>query len=150
MPTQLTAEDARQSLTAHVAAKGAEIFGKYGPDIRWKTLQRILEDRSCVRYPSSVEFDANTLRPGEFAHALARGERPEDGFTIYVHPLFMTQLDFVPALVFYQLVLVNYGAFATSDEAEAFGAAALGLDQETYYRRLCAAADQLDNGCALH
>ena len=36
MPTQLTAEDAKQSLAAHVAAKGAEIYQKYGPTIRWQ------------------------------------------------------------------------------------------------------------------
>ena len=37
------------------------------------------------------------------------GERPEDGFTLYVHPLFMTDLARVPLLVLYQLVVVNYG-----------------------------------------
>lgn len=143
MPTLLTADDARQSLTAHVADKGAEILEKYGPSLDWKTLMRILQDRVCVRYPCAVVFDAEPLLPGEFAHALARGAKPEDGFTIYVHPLFMTQMDVVPALVLYQLVLVNYGEFATAEDAETFGANALGLDREVYYRQLCAAADQL-------
>ena len=46
---------------------------------------------------------------------------------MYVHPFFMTQLEQVPLLVLYQLVLVNYGAFAAPEDAETFGAAALGL-----------------------
>jgi hypothetical protein len=148
MAIQLTAEDARQSLNEHVAARGAEIAAKYGPHLGWQALLRLLEDRGCVRYPCEILFDAGPLCPGEFAHPVARGARPEDGFTIHVHPLFMAQLEYVPALVLYQLVLVNYGEFASSDDAETFGAAALGLSKEDYYRLVCGLADQLDAGAA--
>jgi hypothetical protein len=144
MPTQLTADDARQSLTAHVAAKGAELFEKYGPQIGWKELQLILNDRSCVRYPCEIVFDSSALRSGEFAHPAARTGRPEDGFTIFVHPLFLTQLHQVPLLVLYQLVLVNYGPFASADDAETFGSNALGCSREEYYHALCKLADQVD------
>ena len=143
MATQLTADDARQSLTSHVVAKGAEINAKYGPRIGWKELQRILEDRSCVRYPCQVVFDAAGLQPREFAHPAANGERPEDGFTMYVNPLFMTDLARVPLLVLYQLVLINYGEFASPDDAETFGASAAGLSRDDYYAELCEMADQL-------
>ena len=137
MPKQLTAEDARVSLNAHVAAKGAEIRAKYGPAIGWSELKLILEDRACVRYPCAIEFNSVPLQVGEFAHPLAKGVLPEDGFTMYVHPLFMTQLADVPALVLYQLVLVNYGEFASAEDAVTFGAAALGLSEDDYYNRLC-------------
>ena len=147
MATRLTAEDFRQSLTAHVAEKGAELCAKYGPDLDWGGLQRLLQDRACVRYPCEIAFDASALEPGEFAHPVARGERPEDGFTIHVHPIFLAQLSAVPALVLYQLVLVNYGEFASADDAEAFGAGALGLTRDEYYVRLCELADQV-GGCA--
>lgn len=146
MAMQLTADDARQSLNAHVATKGAEIHAKYGPRIGWKELQHILEDRACVRYPCQIVFDAVGLQPGEFAHPVPLGERPEDGFTMYVHPLFMTDLARVPLLVLYQLVLVNYGEFASPDDAETFGAAAAGLSRDDYYAELCALADEL-TGC---
>ena len=143
MPTQLTATDARESLTAHVAAKGAEAFAKYGPRLGWRELQQLLEDRALVRYPCEVRFESQPLWSEECAHAAPKGDRPEDGFTIFVHPIFMTQLPQVPLLVLYQLVRVNYGEFATADNAEAFGANALGLDPEDYYLRLCELADQL-------
>jgi len=40
-------------------------------------------------------------------------------------------------------VLVNYGAFASRDDAETLGAAALGLSKDDYYNTICELADQL-------
>ena len=146
MPAQLTADDARQSLNAHVAAKGAEIFEKYGPHIGWKELQAILKDEDCVRYPCEIAFDAGQLGPGEFAHPVAKGPQPGDGFKMFVHPFYMTQLERVPHLVLYQLVLVNYGEFASPDDAETFGANAIGISKDEYYATLCEMADEI-GGC---
>ncbi len=143
MSKQLTADDARQSLSAHVAARGAEIFEKYGPRLGWNELQRLLEDRTCVRYPCALAFDAAPLQPGECAWPKPNSGRPEDGFVIYLHPLFMTRLDRVAHLALYQLVAINYGEFASSADAEIFGAAALGISREQYYQDLCALADLL-------
>ena len=143
MPLQLTPSDVQQSLNAHVAVKGREIRLKYGPRIGWVELVRLLKDREHVRYPCEIEFEAGPLQPGEFAYPQARGDRPEDGFTIYVHPTFFGRLDQVPTLVLYQLVVVNYGEFASPADAETFGAAALGMEREDYYRQLCELADQL-------
>src|SRR5262249_3125182 len=121
MSIQLTVEDFRSSLNSHVAAKGEEIRERYGPRIGWRELAQILQDRTVVRYPCEVVFDARELLEGEFAHPAQSGEDPEEGFKIHVHPFFSTQLDRVPALVLYQLVLVNYGPFASADDAETFG-----------------------------
>lgn len=145
----MAADDAKQSLTAHVGEKGAEIFAKYGPRIGWKELLRILEDRACVRYPCRIAFDQSALQPGEFAHPVPNGERPEEGFTMHVHPVFMTDLDHVPVLVLYQLVLVNYGAFASAEDAEIFGAAALGMGRDDYYNAVCELADKVAPGDSL-
>ena len=146
MPTQLTAAVVRQSLNAHVAERAAEIRARYGSDLGWTGLQRLLQDRAAVRYPCAIVFDAAPLREGEFAHPVALGDRPEDGFTLFVHPVFMTRLQEVPLLALYQLVLVNYGEFASPDDAETFGAGVLGLSRDEYYSRLCALAAQV-GGC---
>jgi hypothetical protein len=45
--------------------------------------------------------------------------------------------------VLYQLVLVNYGEFASADDAETFGAHALGLAKDDYYQALCRLADEI-------
>ncbi len=138
-----TLDEARHSLNAHVEAKGAEIRAKYGPHIGWNKLLRILEDRSLVRYPCEIVFDAAPLRPGELAYPVGKGDRPEDGFTIHVHPFFATDLARVPCLVLYQLVVVNYREFASADDAETFGAGALGLSKDEYYEALCGMADEI-------
>jgi hypothetical protein len=143
MSTQLTTEGAKQSLNSHVEAKGCEIFAKYGPQIGWSEMQAVLNDRSCVRYPCTLDFDASWLQPGEFAYPEPKGEAPEEGFTLYIHPHFLTKLPMVPHLVLYQLVRVNYGEFASSEDAETFAASALGLDRELYYQTLCSLADEL-------
>jgi hypothetical protein len=135
--------DARQSLQAYVIARGTEIREKYGAAIGWNELQRVLEDRTSVRYPCDVLFDAGPLAPGDCAQPIAKGEKPDEGFAIYVHPCFLAQISDVPAVVLYQLVFVNYGSYASADDAEAFGAAALGLTRDEYYRKLCDLADRL-------
>lgn len=143
MSNPLPPPDARASLNEHVAAKGIEIQAKYGPHIGWTQLTRILSDRTCVRYPCELAFEATPLFAGEFAHPVGKGSRPENGYTLYVHPALQLQLDRVPQVVLYQLVLVNYGEFASADDAETFGAAALGLPREEYYQALCRVADDL-------
>lgn len=143
MATTLTAASAQQSMAAHVTAKGIELFTRFGGDLAGDTLRQLLEDRTVVRYPCALKFDAAELQPGEFAYPQPKGERPEDGFTLFVHPRFAPRPADVAALVLYQLVAVNYGAFASPDDAELFGAAALGLTRDEYYARLCACADEL-------
>lgn len=138
-----TSDEVLQSLRDHVAAKGAEINEKYGPHIGWNELLKILEDRACVRYPCDISFDENHLQPGEFAFPLPKGERPEDGFTLVIHPYFATQPERVPALALYHLVQVNYGQFVSNEDAETFGAHALGISIDEYYEELCASADEI-------
>ena len=62
---------------------------------------------------------------------------------MHVHPFFSTQPEQVPLLVLYQIVVVNYGMFASSEDAEAFGSSVLGISQDDYYAALCRLADQL-------
>jgi len=143
MEQKLTVDDAKRSLNSHAAEKGLQLREKYGPRIGWKELCAILDDRSLVRYPCAILFDSSGLLQGEFAHPFPNTDKPEDGFKICVHTVFMTQLDQVPLLVLYQIVLVNYGEFAAPEDAETFGAAALAMEQEEYYQRLCELADQL-------
>ena len=147
MAQTLTADDGRESLREHVAAKGEEIHQAY-PYLGWTELRHLLENRHCTRYPCELAFDAAGLQPGEFAHAEPKGDRPEEGFRLAIHPFFQNQLDKVPLLALYHLVAVNYGEFASAEDAEVFGAAALGLEREDYYTAVCRLADQLDAALA--
>jgi hypothetical protein len=57
-------------------------------------------------------------------------------------------------LVLYHLVLINYGDFASPEDAEIFGSNALGLSKDQYYQALCAMADEIggsgETGCDCH
>jgi hypothetical protein len=131
----------RESLSAHVAAKGAALRAKYGPDIDWREMLLILQDPSLVRYPCGIVFDDEELLPGECAHPAPRSERPEEGFILYVHPYFTTRRSLAAYPLLYQLVSVNYGDFASAEDAETFGAAALGISKDDYYHVLCEMSD---------
>lgn len=143
MSRQLTAEDARQSLTDHVTNRGLELFLKYGPGIGLEDLARLLEDRTFVRYPCELVFGTAGLQAGELAHPEPRGEGPDAGFTLFVHPAFAGEPEAAVAIALYQLVAVNYGDFAAADDAECFGAAALALTRDEYYAQLCRYADRV-------
>jgi hypothetical protein len=131
-------------MAEHAAAKGREVRARYGCRIGWKELLDLLKDRALVRYPCEIVFDAGPLLPGQFARPLPKGGRPDEGFVLHVHPFFQRDLDEVPLLVLYQLVSVNYGDFASAQDAEAFGAAALGLSPDEYYAAVCRMADRLE------
>jgi hypothetical protein len=146
MARRLKQNEAVPDLSAQVAATGAEIREKYGPRIGWPELTRLLADRKFVRYPCEIEFSAEPLLPGEFAHAVPKGPHPEDGYAICVHPFFANQLDVVPHLVLNQIALVNYGPGATPEDAETFGSLALGMSKEDYYSALCRLAAQIRGG----
>lgn len=146
MAQKLTLQDAQQSLTGHIADKAEAIREKYGPHFGWEQMHRLLEDRDYVRYPCKLVFNEAPLRSGELAHPVARGATPEEGFDLHVHPFFVTQSEVVPAIVLYQLVLVNYGDFASPDDAEVFGSIVLGIPREEYYDQLCEVADLISPG----
>lgn len=143
-PLKLTLEDGRRALGVHVLEKGHQLHEKYGTFVGFDTLQKILQDVEFVRYPTRIEFDSTQLEEGMFACAMRVTEsNASDGYVIYVHEMFKENEGDLAAIVLYHLVTVNYGEFATHNEAEEFGSAALGLDKEYYYDYLCRIADKI-------
>lgn len=150
----VSAEDLKSAVSDHAEEKAHAIQAKYGPVIDYPTLLRILEDKECVRYPVTIQFDSSRIEPGMFAFAEAVPEEPsgdEDEFTEYeqvtaeyaivVHEAFKDRQDALPALILYQLVVVNYGDLANASDAEVFGSTVLGMDREAYYSQLCDLVD---------
>lgn len=144
MHNKLTPEDGKKALLHHVVEKAIALREKYGNFIDYSTLERILQDRDLVRYPTRLEFSSQSIGDGFFAVAKpVSSSDPSQGYVICVDGHFEDKLDNVPALVLYQLVTVNYGDIVTSEEAEIFGATALGMKKEEYYQLLCALADSI-------
>ncbi len=143
MARELKQAEARRHLTDQVTTAGEQIARHYGPHLGWEQLQRLLADRRFVRYPCELRFEAEPLLPGEFAHPVQKGQAPEEGYILYVHPHYASQLPSVPYLVMPQLALINFGAHATAEDAETFGALALGVSKEAYYQALCDLSNQI-------
>lgn len=136
-----TPEEAQQSLRDHIVTKAMDARLRRGGLIDRHEMMRLLDDRSVVRYPVGVRFDAQPLQSGEFACIESLGEHPSDGFCLFIHPLFENVDEMIPLLIAYYIPSVNYGDVATHVEAELFGATLLGIDVEEYYTILCSAAD---------
>ncbi|MGD2062205.1 MAG: hypothetical protein PVF51_01340 [Nitrospirota bacterium] len=137
----ITAEVARQALLSHAAATGAMLRDRAGGGLDYPRLITLLQDPDVVRFPVHVVFDAQPLQGEELAYPLPVENDPTNGFTMYVHSQLATYLDDATAAILYAVVVVNYGDAATGEVAEAFGAAALGVDREAYYGTICRIAD---------
>ena len=140
--TKLTEADGRRALRDHIVERAVAARERHGDPREPATFLRLLNDRSIVRYPTTIEFSAEALEPGEFAWAQPLGEHPSAGFRLFIHPLFRDRPEVVPLLAAYHLVTVNYGEIATEEEAELFGATLLGLSVDAYYEALCRLADE--------
>ncbi len=139
---QPTEEDGKLALREHAILRAMEARHRYG-DIGAEEILALLKDPSLVRFPTILRFDSEPLEPGEFAFSAPLGETPSEGFCLFVHPYFQDKPEALPFLVSYQLVRINYGDVATHEDAEAFGAALLGLETEDYYQKVCALADAI-------
>lgn len=142
----LTERDGYEALQGHVVDKALAARKEHGPDIDWAAMRAILKDPNYVRFPVGVRFDDEALLNGEFAYAAALGNRPSDGFCLFVHPFFERREDVLPLLVAYHVPAINYLDIATHVEAELFGATLLGMRVEDYYQRLCDLADSMPDG----
>ena len=140
---KLTEEDAREALAEHAVKKAAELRARCGGAMTWAQLIELLEDPQAMRYPCRIEFGAEALQPGEFAWPQPLGERPQDGFRLWLHPHFEGRDEDCLLLAAYQLVAVGYGEVANHEVAELFGSTLCGREREDYYRRVCALADEL-------
>lgn len=140
----LTVEDGKKALLHHAVEKALALEAKYGHFIDYEMILKILQDKDFVRYPTRLEFNSQPIDKGFFAVVDAvSDEDPSQGYVIYIHEHFKNRLGDVPAIVLYQLVAINYGVIATNEEAEIFGATALGLKQDEYYQLMCSLADQV-------
>lgn len=138
-----TEQDGRLALRDHIVARAAAARDRHGPEIDGESIMRVLDDRDAVRYPVGVRFDSTPLEPGEFAWPQMLGEKPSDGFCLFVHPHFERRPQAWPLLISYHVPSVNYGEIVTAEEAELFAATLLGMDVETYYHALCTLADEI-------
>lgn len=138
-----TEEDGYEALRNHIVNRAIACREKYGTELTWEVVQRILVDGDFVRFPVKVAFDDTHLQRGEFAIPVPLGESAKDGFVLCIRPCFEGNDAALVPLVLYHIPSINYLDIATHVEAELFGAAMLGLEIDEYYRRVCELADTM-------
>jgi hypothetical protein len=143
MGQHLTEHDGRAALRDHVEQKAMDARLSHGLYIDAEQMMRILDDRTVVRYPVGVRFDAAPLEPGEFAFPAPLGDSPAAGYCLFIHPRFEDQPDTWPLLIAYHIPSINYGEIVAHEDAELFGATLLGLEPAEYYRALCELTDSI-------
>jgi len=131
------------AVSMHAMERAKDIRARYGPDIDYPSVLSIIQDRKSTRYPVQIRFVSKGIEPGMFAKTELVSEDPDDGYIISLHIRFQDRTSVLPALVLYQLVLVNYGDLATAHDAELFGSGILGVDQDAYYEQITALTDEL-------
>lgn len=131
------------AVSLHASEKAKDIRSRYGSDINYKTILDILDDRKSTRYPVQLRFSTDSIEPGMFALTEAISDNPDDGYTISLHSALEGRHDILPALILYQLVLVNYGDLATANDAELFGSTVLNMDRQDYYEQIVTLTDSL-------
>lgn len=141
MTEQIDTVEAEQNFRDHVARHASEARLRYGLYIDHEAIVKMLGDPDVVRYPTTLDFDASRLEPGEFAHPERLGGTDE--FRLFVHPWFEAQPDAWPLLIAYHIPTINYGQIVSHEHAEIYGSTLLGLDIETYYQALCELADSI-------
>lgn len=144
-----TEEDGYEALRAHIVNRAIACREKYGTDLTWDVVQRILVDGDFVRFPVQVAFSDEPLQRGEFAIPVPQGETAKDGFVLCIRPCFEGNEAALVPLVLYHIPSINYLDIVTHVEAELFGAAMLGIEIDEYYERVCELADTMPEDAQL-
>jgi len=131
------------AVSIHASEKAREIRSRLGENIDYQAVVDMLEDRKSTRYPTQLRFVTEGIEPGMFAMTEAISDNPDDGYVISMHSVFEDQHDVLPALILYQLVLVNYGDLATANDAEIFGSTILDMDRDDYYDQIVSLTDSI-------
>ena len=131
------------AVTVHAEDKAKEIRERYGPEIDYSVLLKILEDRKSIRNPVEIRFSSTAIEPGLFGFTEVVSDDPSAGYSITLHESFRDRPEVLPALILYQAVIVNYGDLATAIDAEVFGAGVLGMERDDYYALIVELTDSV-------
>ncbi len=138
----------RNALGEHARFAAQRARNRLGGVLTAQNLYLFLSDRQCVRHPTTIVFDRNGLEPHQFAQPVHCISRKGILCELHVDPRLKNVPDALYLVVAYMTAVINYGETVTADIAEMTGALLTGMNQETFYKRICEIADF--NDCATH
>lgn len=137
-------QDIEHHVTEHATRAAQRAKAKLGGPLCPDNLYRFLTDPDCLRYPVEIVYDASPLEPHQFAEPVIQVENGARICRLFVHPRYRGHADALCFFVAYMAAPINYGAAATLELCESYGATLVGEDSETFYRTICAMADGSD------
>lgn len=130
-----------QSLREHLQAQAIVARAKHAP-LTFATLDPLLLDPECLRYPTRLVFEVGEMAMHQFAQPdVDFRSAAGDGRVLYLRPLLRDHPDQVVVAVAYMVPVINYGDIITDAHCVLYGAALLGLTEEEFYTQVCALAD---------
>ncbi len=131
----------QQSLREHLLAQAGLARQKHGP-LSFEKLDGLLRDPECLRYPTRLVFECGRMAPHQFAEPDVDPDSPEQGGRVlYLRPKLRERPELVPLAVAYMIPVLNYGEVISDEHCLLYGAALLGMEEEAFYREVCALAD---------
>lgn len=134
-------QEVSSSLESHAAKAATCVRRRLGGGLDEGNLQRYLSDSECLRYPTTIIFDADALEPQQFAGVEMVGEGELRVCILHMRPCYDGCTGDLPYLVAYMAAAVDYGIAASPDLSLRHAATLMGLPEDDYYERLCAIVD---------
>jgi hypothetical protein len=132
-----------ESLRRALLEQAVSARRRYAP-LTPATLEALLQDPDCVRYPTRLVYEFGDMARHQFAQPeihIEAGERGEQTCLLYLRPSLREHPEWVVPAVVYMLPVINYGPVVTDEHCLLYGAALLGLREEAYYEQVCRLAD---------
>ena len=131
----------QDSLREHLLAQAVVAHQKYAP-ITFLTLDALLHDSDCLRFPVRLIYEFGEMAMHQFAQP-DRDWRNTDqnGRALYLRPMLREHPEKVVYAVAYMIPLINYDTIISDEHCLAYGATLMGMMEDEFYRKICELAD---------
>ena len=134
-------DEAIAALNHHAAEAAQRARAALGGKLDAANLDAFLSDRTFLRVPTELRFDGLGLAPHQFATPAFISENGERQCILHIRPHYENLPDTHAYIVAYMAAAINYGAAASAELCETYGATLLGVGVEDFYAAVCRIAD---------
>ena len=134
-------DEAVAALGHHAAEAAQRARAALGGSLDAANLDAFLSDRTGLRLPTELSFDGLGLDPHQFAAPAFVTQNGERRCILHIRPQYEDLPDTHAYIVAYMVAAINYGAAASAELCETYGAALLGMETAEFYAEVCRIAD---------
>ena len=134
-------DEAVAALSLHAVEAAQRARTALGGKLDAANLDEFLSSRTCLRLPTELRFDGLGLDPHQFATPAFVTENGERRCILHIRPHYENLSDSHAYIVAYMAAAINYGAAASAELCETYGATLLGIGVEDFFTAICSIAD---------